>query len=863
MDLRCGWRALRRAPGAALTTIVLLALGIGGVAALFSPLYSLVLAPLPFPHSEQLVRIGGEIPLFNSYFSTFEERGRLTPIFFGVMAHVPVLSFPVQLSSAGPRKVVKVHAVTEEFCETLGVTPQLGRSFAQEKSKTAVVLLSNHLWRAELGSALDVIGRSIPIGDRPYVVVGVMPKGFDFPGKTDVWMLMGPGAFDRNKIEFVGRLRPGLSLSQGARQLKAIEYKRKMAGGLMGKDGPVLQSLQTALRGERRPLLWILLAVSILFLLLACAGATNLLLAQGVRRRPEMVVRLALGAGRWRLVRQLLVETLLLAVAGGLLGIWLSTIAGRWLQMQLPDMQGSQVFVPATLALAGGLALAVTILCGLAPALHATGADLNACLRAGASGITASTFKRRFFSSHEFLAGVQLTLALVLLISAGLLLRSLVAKLNAPLGFESRDVAKIEVVLPQLPGMTTAYLNFMRERNLDPHQQISGKAVEDMDRTLGPARKKETTRNLLFQREAQRRLAELPEIVSVDALSPAPFSVIFSNLEAFGLYLVHPQVYRSHPDPASGTFPLSVEADQRRAGVHTFEILGARILAGRNFKPEDVANALASEQASPEERSKMLRVVIVSDTLARRFWPNESAIGKQIYTPEAQTIVGVVSDFRDDFDPIIRPALYSPYTGSSNAGSFVVKLRPGASFAQLRSDVYRILTELEPGLPHLDEAHGQETLIDVTGPDLQVENVQTLASQVPLALRLALTLLGCFAVLGIIVAGLGVYAAAALMAAARTREVGIRIAIGADAGQILWLALWRSARLALVSLPVGLFAGWGLARSLSNFLYQVGATDSITYVASSVFLLAVVLAAGLLPALRAASTDPAAALRYE
>lgn len=863
LDLRYGWRGLRRSPVSALAIIVLVALGIGGVAALFSPLYSLVLAPLPYPHSEQLVRIGGDIPLFNSYFSTFEERGRLTPIFSGVMAEAPVGSFAVQISPGRPRQVVKVDAATEEFCETLGVMPRLGRSFAQEKSNKAVVLISDRLWRAELGSAPGVVGRSIPLEGQTFVVIGVMPKDFDFPGETDVWMLMAPGEFDRNKIEFVARLRLGLSVSGGANQLRAIPYKRHKADGLMGNDGPVLESLQTTLRGDRRPLLWILLAVSILFLLLVCAGAANLLLAQGVRRHHEMAVRLVHGAGRWRLVRQLLAETLLTVALAGLLGILLSTLGARWLRMELPDMQGSHVFVPATLELAGGLVLAVTILCGLAPALQAARVDLNASLKGSASGITESALKRRFFSSREFLVGAQLALALILLVSAGLLLRSLAAKLNAPFGFDSRNVAKIEAVLPQLPEMTAALANFKREHNLGPQQAPTGNMVDEMNRALQPARKKEAARSVLFQHDARHRLAELPEVVSVDALSPAPFSAILATFEALGYSVVPARVYESQPDPASGLFPPSVDADQRFAGPHTFEILGAHLLAGRNFTPDDVANELASEQATPGEQKTMLRVVIVSDALARRFWPSESAIGKKIYAPDARTIVGVVSDFRDNFDPVILPAIYSPYTGSGGGASFVVKLRPGASFVHFKSDADRVLTEMEPGLPHLDEARDHGMLFDVTGPALEVEDVHALASEVPFTLRLALKLLGCFAGMGVIVAGLGVYAVAALMAAARAREVGIRIALGAETGRILRLALWRSVRIALAALPVGLFASWVLARSLSHLLYQVGAADPVTYVASSAFLLVIALLAGLLPALRAASTDPAIALRYE
>ena len=409
--------------------------------------------------------------------------------FFRTSLRTPPSFSPSEPNSpnAGPFKEVEVQAVSPEFFETMGVTPQMGHGLERESVNASVVVLSDRLWRTELQGARDVIGRSLRFEGHPYVVAGVMPKGFDFPAKTDVWAPLGAVFYDVQNIESVGRLRPGISLRQAATRLKGSGYQH--GAYKRGKDGPVLQSLQTFLRGDRRPLLWILSTVSMLFLLLACAGAANLLLAQGVRRRPAMVIRLVLGAGRWRLIRQLLTETLLLAAAGGLLGIWLSIIAGRWLETQLPELRVGQAFVPAAVLLVVGLALAVTILCGLAPALHATGTDLNSSLKLGSSGIKVSKAGRRSFTSYEFLAGVQLALAMALLIATGLLLRSLTAMLNLPLGLQPQNVAVFRTALPFLPEVTDVEENYRQQHHLDSLMRISRQDAEAMERAERPREK--------------------------------------------------------------------------------------------------------------------------------------------------------------------------------------------------------------------------------------------------------------------------------------------------------------------------------------------------------------------------------------
>ncbi len=338
--------------------------------------------------------------------------------------------------------------------------------------------------------------------------------------------------------------------------------------------GPVLESLQNALLGDRRPLLWILCAVSALFLALACAGAANLLLARGVRRRPEMVVRLVLGAGRGRLIRELLTETLLLAAAGGLLGLALSALASGWLRLLLPDVAlGSPSFPLATAALVLTLALAVTILCGVAPAFHATGADLNSSLNAGNSGLSTSAPRRRIFTAHELFAGGQLVLAMVLLISTGLLLRSIVARLRFPLGFQPQDVAVIQI--PKLTGDIAAAKNYEQQHGRTNWRSRS--SAEAQRQSLGPVDEAAAARHELFHVEATHRLAELPGVVSVAVVDTPPFTKGAFDLASQRCLFDS----RNNEIVAHGVLFHHVS-------TNAFRLLGIPLLAGRIFLPDDV-----------------------------------------------------------------------------------------------------------------------------------------------------------------------------------------------------------------------------------------------------------------------------------
>jgi len=851
--VRRALRVWRRAPGVALAVVALLALGIAGVAALFSPLYALILSPLPFPAPERLVRMGSHIPVFNGYTNTFDERDRLGSIFINVMAYAPVMGYDAEADflATGRPTQVNMLAVTPEFFETLGVLPRMGKGFANERIDAPVIVLSDRLWRTAFESSDRVIGMTVRIGGQARPVVGVMPETFDFPGGVDVWVLMGTVGYASPGLERVGRLRPGFSVEQAATHLEAIPHTRAPgATGPLAGDGPSLQTLQTYLRGDLRATLWMLWAVSGLFLLVACVGVVNLLLAHSVRRRPEIVVQLALGAGRWRLVRQLLTEILVLAIGSALIGLWLSTLAGRWLQTQMADLQAGPLFVPATLALGVALTFVVTMVCGLVPALHATRVELSAALAAGASRASGLLSRRRFFEPREYLTGLQVALALALLVGTALLLRSLSAQIDKPLGLQPDDVAVFQARLPMSPGHLAAMMKFRNEhhmtrRGYGPRHDAA--LLENQARTLAPERRAERVRNALFLRDAYDRLGKLPNVVSVGVFSPTPFTPHAA---------LRMLTFISAADQAGAGDPPRVRALRGWTSTNGFDILGIRLLRGRAFNAEDVASTLAVELAKvsaddqAERRDGQSGPVIINEALAQRLWPHENPVGKllkDIYDQDPHLVVGVVSNFYSTADAASSgPAVYSPWTGHMLLNTFVVKLQAGASAQALSPEIDRVVNELMPGIPRVD-----------------VRDLKSLTEATQRSTRLALVLLGWFSLLGTTAAALGVYTASTLMASARKRDIAIRIALGASVTSIRWWILSRSARLLLVAIPFGLLAGWVLARQLSHLLFEVTGTDLATYTISVVLLLIVTLTASLLPALYAGTTDPVVALRSE
>ena len=833
-DFRYSWRTARRFPGVTLAIIALLALGTGGVMAVFNPIYSQVFAPLPFHQPEQLVIIGGDIPLFNNRFNRFERRDELDRIFSNLTTYAPVLGTSITLPDTGKNTVVYEVEVSEEFFETLGVVPLRGSDFRHSEERRAVVV-SNSFWRNELMGADDAIGKQIRTYGLQHSIIGIMPETFDFPAGADIWTYRVEGeTFERITRRYLGRLQTDVSSGKAAEELRTLDFKP--GAGLSGNAGSAVQSLRTVLYGDRRPMLWMLGSSAVLFFLLVCTGVMNLLVTQGMRRKSEMAIRLIHGATRRNLIFKLLRETLPLVIAGALAGIWLSELVSTWLISQFPALQGGEVVFPIKAAFFAALVLAVTIIGGLTPALYATGVDLNRYLKSG------SNSKRRLgpfsFSLRELLVGVQLSLSLALLTGVVLLVNSLMFHVDVPISWSSRDMAVVQVEYPRVEITPLPKRNIATEE--EAYKYIAGNASQAIE---------PSTRQALFFQEFQNNLRTMPGIVNVGFFNPIPFSQ-----EAVRRNQNRGKVYRTRtPDGGrQGEDALYVEAITGvQISPEGFDLFGIPFIAGRPFSQMDIDHALALylETLALGRTSPSVGKAIINQSLARQLWPGENvsnAIGKIIYDQVAGSheIIGIVRDFHMVINnKDIVPTLYQPeHLGRGAVKTFTVKLHSGL----LMNDFRQRLSGLEVG-----------------AVSIEVIPLGKIVSESMDNTHMTLQLLGCFALLGIVVASLSTYVTTSLMVAAMNREIGIRMALGAQKWDILRLVLWRGIRAILFALPVGLFLAWIMSKILSGLLFQVKVDDPLAWVISCAVLLGITLIAVFIPALRAAHVNPLDVMRNE
>lgn len=792
-----------RIPGATLAIIILLALGTCGATAVFTPIYSTLFTALPFPQSEQLVRIGGDIRMFNIRSSRFEKEEFLGRIFSNITAYAPSASrIRVRIPETGKHKEAYSLLVTESFFETLGVHPLIGSGFSRAENRSGVIV-SYRFWRDEMMQADDVIGKQILLIVRPVTVVGIMPEGFNFPGNTDIWQCRSGAAWEINDAtQFLGRLLPDVSTRQAAEWLKSIDFNP--VPGIIGYPGPVLQSLQIFLYGDQQPMLRMLGAAAILFLVLVCAGVVNILIAQGTRRKKEIATRLIFGATRRNLVFQLLIEIMPLVIIASIAGWWLSEVVNTWLWTQIPTLRTDAVTVPVKMAFLIVLMLIVTLIGGLIPSLYSTSLDLNTYLKSASGG------NRRFFSSREFLVGVQLSIALALLINVGVLVRSMMFQVDFPVGWSSQNI----VVL-------SAY----------PIEIFPMKAEETRNRYA-----------LSFQ-DVQNELRAMPEVMSVGYLSIIPFSENASSRSQ-----VPQPTLKTLPPQGQGWPPGTPSFMYVTANPYGFGVLGIPLIAGRPFTEADVSNKFELLSISGYGRNG--GVAIINQTAAQSLWQRENPIGKVFYdaTSAALEVVGVVSNYHqtpgtNDFVPTV----YTPMTGASTSRyQLLIKLHPGVSLKDFQSEVQQHLPRLA-----------------VSPTEFDVQSLSDHVKDAMMSRRLTLRLLGCFAILGIVVSGLAVYANAILMAAARNREIGIRMALGAQIGEIIQLVLLRGMNTIIIGLPLGMFLAWILSKILSSFLIFVNVGDPLVWIMCCVALLGMVTLGALIPALRIIRVNPLDVLRNE
>jgi len=822
-DLRFAARMFARQPTLAAAAVATLALGIGANGAIFSVVDSALLTPPPFPEPGRVVvayvsspvnaRQVGVSDKFPVSWGDFYEWGRQVRSFTQLAMLEPDT---MGLAGAGPPLQLNVMRATGGFSAVLGTPAMLGRGLEPGDDlpgKPAAVLLSYGCWRRSFGGDTAVVGRKVLLDRDPATVIGVMPPsftfprgaempaGFGFPAEPDAWVPFCLTAaqrqdHDRMTGTVIGRLRAGVGVAAAEQELRAIyrrldqEYPRSHQD-LSARLLPIAEQM---VGGVRKTLL-VLWAAAGLVLLIACVNVANLLLARAASRQQEIAVRAAIGAGRGHLVGQLLAESGLLALAGGVLGIGVAALALRGLAAVVPvDLAGTVTgsLDGKMLAFTGLLCAAAVALAGLLPALQASRPDLVECLRGGTRAGAGVAGGRR---TRDALVVAELALSLLLLAGAGLLLRSFARVLSVDPGFRPAHVLAFDVNLP-------------------------------------PRRVPMAGRRQLYTRVVER-LRALPGVAAAAAIDELPFSggIWVSGWEVEG---------RPKPRPAE-----VVAVDGRIVTPEYFAVMGISLRRGRLFAAGDV------QGGGP--------VAVIDDAMARVFWPGEDPIGKRIRNWNAgsqaddpeypwTTVVGVVGSVHDDnLEAKPRVELYRPVAQPS-------WLPPAMTF---------VMRSAGDPLALAAAARGAVRGLD---PDQPIAGLRTLEQVVAGSVaprRFALLLLGIFAALALALAAVGVYGVTYHSVVRRTRELGLRIALGARPHQVLRLLIAEAGALVALGLGIGLVAALALTRVMSSLLYGVGPADPPTYAGVALFLALAAFLSAWIPGRRATRLDPAAALRGE
>lgn len=797
---------MARHPGLTIVLVSTLAIGIGATTAVFGVVHAALLRALPFSDPDRLMVLDswrGANELGVSWLDYAD--WRVSAGSFSELACYLESEVHLTLADGSDLKLGATTS-TRNLFTALRIQPILGRGFlAKEAVKGAppVVLLSYALWSQRFGADRGVVGRSVRIGGMPHIVVGVMPPGFRFPSKADLWLPLEPFEGDNPRslraLSVLGRLRPGVSIQQAHADMTRIASQLAAQFPATNSGvGTSIVPLSAFWVKDLRPALLLLLGVCGCLLLITCANVANLLLARATARQMEISLRTALGAGPRRILRQLLTESLVLALAGGAAGLLLASWGTRVLAMVIADSRSLEVPFWIDLSLNGvvlSFALAVSLLVGLlfglAPALTAARVHLVDSLKEGGRGAAGG----RSAVLRHLLAVTEVALALTLLIGAGLLGKSLLRMWEVAPGFQPRHLLTV-----------TAGLPFYNQTDRP------GRAA-------------------LF-REAHRRLESLPGVVAVGASSSLPLSGEETWTRMAFVTDTQPEEQRIR----------NPEANLERISPSYFEAMKIPLLEGRYFDPHsEVPGAPAT--------------LIVNKKLAELLWPGQDPLGKRLNlgkgTPTASkkwwTVVGVVGDVKHraiGSDPGLD--IYVSYFQFPSFDSFTFVLRTRTEVA---------------GLPAAARA-----AISGVSPDLEIDDVQTMQQMVNRSLwhaRLWGLLFDAFSMVALILAAIGIYGVMSYNISQRTREMGVRAALGADRTALARLLLGQGMKLASAGVACGLLGAFWLSRALSSLLYQVSAADPLIYLEITVALSAVVVVAIWIPTRRVLQIEPVAALRAE
>jgi putative ABC transport system permease protein len=805
-DLRYGFRLLQHSPAFTTIAVITLALGIGANTAIFSIVDAVLLRSLPYRDPDQLVLMF-HVPLnrpdalsaisFRD-FTACREQNRVFLEMAGNAFH------DLTLTGAGEPAIVNTADVTPAIFSLLNAKPLLGRTLLPEDGKpgaAAVAVVSENLWRSRFGSNPGLIDQSIDLDMRSFAVVGILPASFRYPEGAphpDVWIsvmqdpLFGPLTSQPGVplLGVIGRLRPGVSMAKAQAEMNTLGAR--FAKQFPAEDSGLtirIQPYGQAVVENLKPALLILLSAVGLLLLIVCANIANLLLSKATSRGREVAVRIALGASRTRIVRQLLTESGLLGLVGGVAGLLLAAWAVFSLQPFLPSevVEISSIHVGGpVLVFALSVSLAATLAFGLAPALLSTPSNSQMNLKEGGE----RTGQRGSQHLRNFLVIAEISLAMVLLVAAGLLTRSFALVTSVNPGFDPSNVTEAEVSLPQFQYSA-------------PQQWTA------------------------FSKELLERLHAQPGLQ--DSALAAPLPMDRQGQATFVFTIV------GDPPLAPGK---SNTADYTTASPNYFHVMRIPLLRGRFF----------SEQDSPSNPN----VAIISETLARRYFPNQDPIGRKMrfgFPPNgnvSREIVGVVGDVRDvALSQRPGPMMYVPFAQAPLYGGEVV-VRSSLSLSSVAAAIRQAVHSIDKDIPVTDVGYFPDAL----GQSIAQERFRSF-------------LLGSFSMFALVLAALGIYGVISYSASQRTHEIGIRMALGAQRRDVLRLILGEGAKLAMLGLGLGVVLALLLTRLIASMLYGVSATDPLTFGIVVIVLLGVAVTACYIPARRAMRVDPMVALRYQ
>ncbi|HEY8186784.1 MAG TPA: ABC transporter permease [Pyrinomonadaceae bacterium] len=802
-DLRFSVRSLIKHPGFALVAVLTLALGIAANTTIFSTLDSLILHPFSFPNQQRLLVLWEQNPAIGTVrgsvapgnFTDWREQNKVCE----QLVAIDQQSF--NLAEGDHPERFPGYGVTQGFFDVLGVKAALGRTFLPEESEVGreqVVVLKHSFWQQHLSGDPRIVGKTITLNRKAFTVVGVMPADFNYPyNGGEMWTPLVLGSEDQQNrqshyLRVIGLLKPGVTVAQARADLHGIATRaqQQYPQTNTGRDVSVVTLTDDAVRGARTGVP-ILMGAVVFVLLIACANVANLLLVRATSRQRETAVRLALGASRARLIGQALTESALLGLLGGALGLLVSVWAIQALAHGIPE--GFSKFIPGwsrlginftVLAFTFVVSVLAGSVAGLAAVWHSTRTNLNQALKAGGKGDSGRAGHKRL---RSVLVVSEVALSLVLLIGAGLMVRSFIEILRADLGIKPENVLAMEISLP-------------------------------------PDSYDDKTKRLDFFQQLLSRVATLPGVIKSGATNIVPFSSVnnSSNFQIVG-----------QPPFRKGEEPY---VEVRVATPGYFEAIGMALRRGRLFTAQDDMNAG--------------RVILVNETFAKRFLPGLEPVGQRVHLrgddKQTQEIIGVVADVtNDDLEEAIDPTSYLPYSQYANRTMNLVirgTQDPTRLVAALRSEV----RALDPGLP--------------------VSNVKTVSQMIDERIspkRLMTYILAVFALSALLLASVGIYGVMSYAVAQRTQEIGIRMALGARAVDVLKLVIGNGMSLALIGVAIGLAGAFALTRLLANLLFQVSPTDKATFAGVAISLIVVALLACYIPARRATKVDPLVALRDE